>query len=309
MKKSAFKSAGVRVCSYASIFATALLTITLSASVRADIITQIGGTTKNFAVLYTGGGGNQLMLSQGTINGAVGIAGTGTMKNNGSGAINGNIYFSALDTGQYSGNKTVNGSIYYGDSSISQDLSYVSSFSSTVGVESGTAVSITGSTTINAASGTLDGHGNRVFNLTALTLPTGSTLTINGDLAGDNVILNMNGTALIQGNILLIGILPDQVLFNITNGDLKIQDGTVAGDFVDINGSIFVSAETLNGRVFGGDSSTMQIVSDDTITRPSAAPEPVTLVLSGTMLLGLLPLLRRKLRRVPAPQPRQAEDE
>jgi len=309
MKKSALKSAGLGVCSYASLFATALLTINLSAAVRADIITQIGGTTRNFAVLYTGGGGNQLMLSQGTINGAVGIAGTGTMKNNGSGAINGNIYFSAPDTGQYSGNKTVNGSIYYGDSSISQDMSYISSFSSTVGAESGTPVSITGSTIINAASGTLDGHGNRVFNLTAVTLPNGSTLTINGDLAGDNVILNVNGDVFIQGNILLSGILPDQVLFNVTHGDLKVQDGTVAGDFVDINGSIFVSAETLNGRVFGGDSSTMQIVSEPTITRPSAAPEPVTLLLSGTMLLGLLPLVRRKLRRVPSAQPARTEDE
>src|SRR5215471_17551931 len=178
MKKTALKCAAGMVRPNAALIAAALLLLSFCTSVvRADIITQIGGTTKNFAVLYTGGGGNQLSLSQGTVNGSIGVAGTGAMKNNGSGAINGNIYFSAPNTGQYSGNKTVNGSIYYGDSSISQDMSYVSSFSSTVGAESGTPVSITGSTIINAASGTLDGHGNRVFNLTAVTLPNGSTLT------------------------------------------------------------------------------------------------------------------------------------
>src|SRR5215471_13782552 len=115
MKKTALKCAAGMVRPNAALIAAALLLLSFCTSVvRADIITQIGGTTKNFAVLYTGGGGNQLMLSQGTINGSIGVAGTGTLKANGSGSINGNIYFSAPDTGQLSNNKTITGSVYYG---------------------------------------------------------------------------------------------------------------------------------------------------------------------------------------------------
>ena len=48
------------------------------------------------------------------------------------------------------------------------------------------------SLTINASSGVSDGKGNRVFTISSFTAAAGSTITINGDLAGDNVILNLD---------------------------------------------------------------------------------------------------------------------
>ena len=106
---------------------------------RADIITQIGGDTRNFTILYTGGAGSQLHLSQGTITGNIGVGGTGTVKADGSGTINGNVDFSASNTGQFSitPSKTLNGSVNYSQTDVTNDLTSISNFSSAVGAEAG----------------------------------------------------------------------------------------------------------------------------------------------------------------------------
>ena len=200
-------------------------------------------------------------LAQGTIIGNIGVGGTGTVKADGSGAINGNVDFSASNTGQFSitPSKTLNGSVNYSQPDVTNDLTNISNFSSAVDAEPG--FSLGGinlasghSLTINASSGISDGKGNRVFTISSFTATAGSTITIVGDLAGDNVILNLDlhgANATLDGNVILSGIASDQVFFNVTRGgELKIDGGSVEGIFTDVHGQIFVSAATIGGRLF-----------------------------------------------------------
>jgi hypothetical protein len=279
--------------------------------VKADIVTEIGGDTRNFVVLYEGGGNAH--VSAGTIIGNVGIGPNGSFTGGGSGSLNGNIVFSDSNTGQFStaGGYTFNGSVSYGQSDVTTDLNSVGSFSAKVSGESGTALVIDpsamgGNQTIYANSGVLDGGGNRVFNITSFNFAQGTTLTINGDSSGDNVILNFNtnSTLNFDGAMNFNGIAPDQVLFNITGGgELKIDGATVAGDFADLNGQIMVSGSSVNGRIFG-DNGDRLIVSDSGLyyappgSFGARAPEPAAILLMGTVCLGVFPLLRRRFRRV-----------
>lgn len=285
---------------------TILFVPLIQPQLRADIITQIGGDTRNFSILYTGGGGSQLHLSQGTITGNIGVGGTGTVKADGSGAINGNIDFSASNTGQFSiSGKTLNGSVNYNQTDVTNDLTSISNFSSAVDAETGFnlgAINLSSghSLTINASSGVSDGKGNRVFTISSFTAAAGSTITINGDLAGDNVILNLDtggNTVLLDGNVILNGITSDQIFFNVTGGgQLKIDGGSVEGIFADVHGQIFVSAATIGGRLFGGDNTTMQIVSNASLD--SKTPEPSAIFLLSTVLFGsVLAYKRGWLRR------------
>jgi len=308
MSTKARNCAKAILCGHSTLLAIWLLIpVVFASEARADIITEIGGggtTTRTFAVLYTGGNGNQLQISQGTINGNIGVGGTGDLKATGSGAINGNVYFAPGATLDGASNKTINGSLYYNDTNIGTDLSDLQTLSTTVSTEvlpNPVSVAITGTTTLNASSAPLDSNGNRVFNVTSFNLSNSTdVLTIQGD--GNNVVLNVNSDVSIFGSIVLTnGLTPDQLLINVIGGHtLTLQHNTVSGDFLDLNGAIMVSGETLNGRLFGGDSDTMKIVSDSTFAAPTGpAPEPISLVLSGTILLGLVPILKRKLRRTP----------
>jgi hypothetical protein len=113
-------------------FAVGTIFVTLiQPQLRADIITQIGGDTRNFTILYSGGGGRQLHhLAQGTIIGNIGVGGTGTVKADGSGAINGNVDFSASNTGQFSITPSKSLKVNYSQTDVTNDLTNISNFSS-----------------------------------------------------------------------------------------------------------------------------------------------------------------------------------
>jgi hypothetical protein len=271
-----------------------LLLVLIASSARADIITQIGGTTGNYILLFEGGNSAQLHTAAATIHGNVGIGGTGQFAANGGGSF-GNIDFAAANTGQFttSGSPTYT-SLNYGVTSVTTDLNDINNFSAAVATESGSAVMInlTGTTghtsqVIKTSQGTPDGKGNYVFTVSsAFTFAIGTTLTVVGDIPG-NVIFNfINFGPHIEGNIVLQGITSDQVLFNVTGGELKIDHDTVSGTFADPTGKVFVSATTLYGRVFGGDSTTMQIVSADKFTTPTPEPAAVVLFHADTPVLS-----------------------
>jgi hypothetical protein len=286
---------------------------------RADIVTEIGGalgdTTRNFVVLYEGSGsGNNgnLHIAAGTMVGNIGIGNNGSFSADGGGTLKGNVAFSGSNTGQFTtaSGYTLNGSVLYGQSDVTTDLNNIGLFSAKVAGESGTILvidpsSMGGTQSIFASAGVPDSGGNRVFNVTSFNFAKGTTITINGDSSGDNVILNFNtnNTLNFDGAINFNGITPDQVLFNITGGgELKIDGATVAGDFVDLNGQMMVSGSTVSGRLFGGDDDRLQIVSGSMVFAPGTfgarAPEPAAIVLVGTVCLGVFPLLRRRFRRV-----------
>ena len=112
----------------------------------------------------------------------------------------------------------------------------------------------------------------------------------------------------VHGDVILNGLTQDQVLFNVTgsgnaldindNGGNGNPNSAVQGVFLDPNGAITVVHANVVGRVFGGDSSDMQIVSGDHITQPrlQVVPEPATMTirLTGAIPLGLLGAFRRR---------------
>jgi hypothetical protein len=276
------------------------------------------GDAANFVVLYEGNGNNQLGTTNVTINGNIGIgdpSGVTTAYLAASGgtpaAINGNVlYAGAVSPKNSIQNTTFTGTVSGGNGNVQTDLNYLNGLSTTLGGEVGAALTVNlnnnQSQTIDASSGMLDGNGNRVFSVSSFNFGNGATLTINGDGAGDSVVLNFSSNAQFGGNIVLNGITSDQVLFNITGGASltggnTLQDNTnganLTGTFLDPNGAVSVVHTVLTGRIFGGDTSNMQIVSGDTVTAPTGLPEPSSAASFFSLLGGLgAVLLLRKLR-------------
>ena len=58
------------------------------------------GDAAGYAVLYEGTGGHNLQITNVTINGSVGVGGSGVVKFSGPGAITGWLNFSAVNNGQ-----------------------------------------------------------------------------------------------------------------------------------------------------------------------------------------------------------------
>jgi hypothetical protein len=282
---------------------------------------DLGGAA-SYAVLYEGGGANknsgnsfQLQYNNSAVNGNIGIGGSGSLQQS-SGNINGNVDFSAPTTppNQF-GNIT--GNVSYGISAVQTDLNYVNNLSSTLGGESGAALTVNlnnnQSQTITASDGKSDGSGNRVFTVSSgFTFNNGATLTINGDAAGEHVVINFSSSAQFGGTILLGGgLTAADVLFNFTGGASLMGGDTLqnnsngailAGTFLDPNGDMSINHSVLNGYFFGGDSQNMSIVSGAYINAPSVQipDNGPTLVLLGLALAGL-GCVSRKFQARPAP--------
>lgn len=278
------------------------------------------GQAADYAVLYTGGGGNQLSISNVTVNGNVGVGGIGTVHFSGPGTIAGRLDFSATNTGQYSNSNGSNvgpTSVNYGVSEVTSALNTINSLSTSVGGSMGTfgtAITFNNSNqTVNESSGaleTVNGVTFRVFDVTSYSENNGDVVTINGDGSGDPVALNFgfNNNVNLGGDVVLNGLVPDQVLWNFTSSGQNIGLNNNAssyplpdafmGDILAPNDAISLVNANLDGRVLGGDSQNMQIVSGDTINAPAmmtSVPLP-TPVMTGGVLMGLFGLSTRRLR-------------
>ena len=289
----------------------ALMIAVFAVPVRADEVPI--GAASQYAILYEGDGGQNLSITNVTINGNVGVGGSGKVQFNGPGTIKGRLDFSASNSGQFSdtnGSNVGPTSVNYNVAGVTNALNSVNSLNAMLGAEAGTSINInlSGSAglSVNASAGTLDAHGNRIFDVTGFNTTNGNTITINGDAAGDNVVFNFIGlNANFNNQVKLVGLNSDQVLFNFVGGmnfsggpTLQINDNAsasssnmVEGIFLNPNGAVSVVNADVQGRVFGGDSHDMQIVSGDTITAPAVVPEPATFALIGT---GIVALVRRR---------------
>lgn len=276
------------------------------------------GAASNFAVLYEGGGNNTLQITNVTVNFNIGVGGTGKLTDSGPSTVNGAIDFSAANTGQFSNNNSSNviaNGVNFNDSLVTSALNTVNALNTSLGTEAGTNVSIgngAGQTlTINASAGVLDANGNRVFTVTGFNTTNGETLTINGDAAGDSVVFNFPasvGNVNFNNQVVLSGISEDKVLYNFVGGSgltggqtLQINDNgssspgnLVQGVFLNPNGPISVVNTNITGRVFGGDSHDMQIVSGDVIDSPPV-PEPAGTAFLLGLLLAIGLIVRRRL--------------
>ncbi len=243
------------------------------------------GAAAGYAVLDEGSSNYGLQLTAGMINGNVGVGNTGRASNGLLSILNGNISFAAANTGQFSISRflsTVTGGTNYSVAAVTSALSSINALNTQLGSETGTPIAISGNTTINASAGVLDANGNRVFTVTSFSTTSSNVLTINGDAAGDNVVLNFTKGVSFNNQVVLSGITPDQVIYNLVGGSnlvggpaLQINNNAwrslsniVQGDFLDPNGPISVNNTRLTGRVFGGGSYSMQIGAGTTITTP-----------------------------------------
>lgn len=289
--------------------AALVLALGLAPNAHADGFT-LGGATA-YTVLYEGNGGHTLQITNVTVNGNIGVGGTGTVNFGGPGTINGNLDFFAANTGQFSSTNPMNvgpTTTNYNVAAVQSDLNNLNTLSATVAGYTGNSVSITGggnggNQTINASSGNLV-NGNEVFTVSSVNFVNGATLTINGD-GVHNVIFNISQNAQFGGTIVLTGgLTSDDVLFNFTGGANLVGGDTaqlnnngeafLTGTFLDPNGTIQVTHTDLTGRVFGGDSTDMSIVSGDTINTPTGAPEPGSILLLGAGLSSMALLRRRR---------------
>jgi hypothetical protein len=272
------------------------------------------GAASNYALLFEGGGtGNTLQvvnartnivgsgLNQGNGIGNIGVGGAGKANVGGPSNINGSIDFSAANTGQLTlnGSNTITGGVNYGVSAVTSALNTVNALNSTLGALPGTSIAINGNTTINAASGTFSASGAgytnaRVFTVSSFLLNNGQAITINGN-GTDSVVINLPaslGTVNFAGSVILNGISPDNVIFNVVVGSnlsggigLTITNNNLTtsaaqGIFLNPNGPITINGNSnIVGRVFGGDSQSFQF---NGVSNLTALATPVTPTLSTT---------------------------
>jgi choice-of-anchor A domain-containing protein len=299
---------GFRRAPWAASCGLLLLTVA-SSMVRAD------QSPFAYAVLYEGTGGHNLSITNVTINGNVGVGGTGAVKFSGPGKITGALDFLAANTGQYSNSNGSNvgpASVNYNVSDVTAALNNVNSLSTSLGSQTGTTTTLNGTTSISASNGTLYTHNGvnyRIFNVTTYSEGNGNVVTINGDAAHDTVVLNYaaGGNPQYGGDVTLNGLTGDQVIWNYTGtNNLSLNNNASSyplplafqGDILAPNAAISLTNANLDGRVWGGDSSDMQIVSGTTINAPT--PEPASLCLwlgvGAFSVVGYVRSRQRKLR-------------
>jgi uncharacterized repeat protein (TIGR01451 family) len=258
---------------------------------------NIGGVS-GYTVLYEGTGGHNLQITNVSIGGNVGVGGTGHVQFNGPGTIGGRLDFSAPNTGQYSNNNGSNvgpTSVNYNVSAVTTALDAIATLNTSLGGLSGTNIAFNNANqTVNESSGVLQTTGGvtyRVFNVTSYSENNGDVVTINGDGSGDTVVFNFgfNSNVNLGGDVVLTGgLTPDQVIWNFTSSNQNIQLNNNASSYpypsfayrgviLAPDDKLSVVNTSLIGRVFGGDSGDMQIVSGDNIHTP-----PTTGTLANT---------------------------
>lgn len=274
------------------------------------------GDSASYAVLYEGSGSHNLQINSSPLNGSTILGNVGlAMENSGNpqfqlnnpAVINGDANFANSPARFSNSGGTLNGSVNAGVSTVQSDMSDINALSQGLGALPGTTLTINGNTTVLASQGTYDSTFNAyVFNLTSLNLGNGSTLTIDGQGLNANVVINDSTTSGLHfsGAITLTGgLTPNNAIINLSGGNYTTLSGgptlqTAANGaeqditYLNPNGTINVDRVNIQGHLFGGDSSDMQIVSGATV---QIIPEPAVAALMSTGFIPFIVLVGRRL--------------
>jgi hypothetical protein len=283
-----------------SILAILLLGAVTPQAGAATILSGNLADAANYVVLYEGTGGHNLQITNVTVNGNIGVGGTGVVQDSGPSTLDGRLDFSAANTGQFHNNNGANvgpTSVNYNQSNVSTDLTNLNSLSAMLSAETGTSLAINGNQTIDTTGCTPDANGNCIFNVTSYHENDGNMLTIIGD-GTHSVVFDFSAGLNLGGDVTLTGLTKDMVAWNFTgSGNVQLNNNASSypsqsfqGIILAPNNAISLVNANLNGRAFGGDSQDMQIVSGTTIVplvHVSAVPESGTLLSLGIGLIGI----------------------
>jgi hypothetical protein len=141
---------------------------------------QATAATGSYGVLYEGTGGHNLSITNVTVNGKIGVGGTGVVQFSGPGTIAGSLDFSAANSGQFhntNGSNVGPTSTNYNVASVTNTLNTVNSLNNSL-AGLGSSLAINGNQTINESAGqleTVNGVTYRVFQVTSYSEITGSS--------------------------------------------------------------------------------------------------------------------------------------
>ena len=259
-------------------------------------LTTSGVGPGNYGVFSLGGSGSQGMmdLSGATITGNVGVAASGYIDNQTGSAINGSVYESAA--GQYTGaggslsgstiiNATLLASNNTGAATAASDASALTATQTFSGISATT--TITGVAGLNV----IDVNGN--INL------DNATLTLSGPKSAYFIINVAGGISLTGTTSLLVagGVHNSDVLYNLTLASSQLitnsaSPTTLHGIFLADGASseIYLHDFNLDGELIGHN---ITLGSSSQVTQSGVVPEPSSLLLFSSGILGLAPLIWR----------------
>lgn len=279
-----------------------LLLVVTSAPCAADSFNL--GAAAGFGILGLSNAGvsgkTQVTMNNGSLltdGGNLGVNNPGKYLTSGSASVSGTIFLESAS--QYGG------SLPFTVANLDQAVSDANALSITAGAMAPTVTfgsQVVDATTINRTGSTTVVQLNQGINFTA----GGDVLTLKGGPSDVFIINSLGNITLTHSGsaILLDGVDPGNVLFNITGGNsLNVSGGGTGaqlyGTYLTTQGNIVING---NGQVYGrliagGDK--IDIVSDADVhfrgTPPTATPEPTSLLLTACAALAGLGL--RTVRR------------